>query len=798
MRVAAGTYNAASGEVFPINLPSGVELVGAGSGVCTIDAGFSGTVISCVGDDSSKIEGFLIINGGGPFGGGIMCESWSSPIIVNNIIAGSNILFYGGGINCDADSFPLIVNNVIVGNSAGFDGGGIYCYYSSPNIIHNTIVGNSGGRYGGGIYCGRFSNPVVTNNIILNNRASTGGGIYCYPPSYPINSYNDMFGNIPTSYVNCPPGAGDIYADPELVDYDPVRIDYTANDYHLQSYSFCVDAGTNDFIWLVDFDFDGHLRPLDGDGDESAVVDIGVDEVIPPPVADAGSYPNVSADDDCQATVTLDGSGSYDPGGGDLTYTWTGPFDDVTGATPTVTLGLGTHTILLTVSNGTDTVTDEVEITVEDTTPPELAQLSLPDVTGECSAEITTYPTATDTCSENIITGTTEDPLFYDEQGNYTVIWTYTDDSGNTATQTQRVIVQDVTAPDSDVATLPTVEGVCSAEITEYPTATDNCSGTITGTTTDSLIYTDQDTHTVTWTFDDGNGNRVTQTQTVIVQDVTAPVPDVAALLDVSGECSAEITAVPTATDNCVGSVVGTTSDPLIYTENGPHTVTWTYDDGNGNSVTQTQTVIVQDVTAPVPDEATLPDVSGECSVEITTAPTAKDNCAGPIVGTTSDPLSYTEHGTHTVTWTYDDGNGNVATQTQTVTVEDVTPPEIHLSDPSCVKIKKFKLANKLTVNAQDNCSSDVEWTVDRIEIFNRGGRRVWGRGVYSVNGNDIYIYPKGRGWSVLVTVTATDSSGNTTTDQFSKSLLRCNRMSEQMARWLRWLFYMLWRMGRC
>ena len=42
--------------------------------------------------------------------------------------------------------------------------------------------------------------------------------------------------------------------------------------------------------------------------------------------------------------------------------------------------------------------------------------------------------------------------------------------------------------------------------------------------------------------------------------------------------------------------------------------VTWTYDDGNGNTVTQTQDVVINDVTAPVPDVASLPDVTGECS----------------------------------------------------------------------------------------------------------------------------------------------------------------------------------------
>jgi hypothetical protein len=31
--------------------------------------------------------------------------------------------------------------------------------------------------------------------------------------------------------------------------------------------------------------------------------------------------------------------------------------------------------------------------------------------------------------------------------------------------------------------------------------------------------------------------------------------------------------------------------------------------------------------------------------------------------------------GTYVVTWSFDDGNGNIATQTQNVTINDATPP---------------------------------------------------------------------------------------------------------------------------
>lgn len=84
------------------------------------------------------------------------------------------------------------------------------------------------------------------------------------------------------------------------------------------------------------------------------------------------------------------------------------------------------------------------------------------------------------------------------------------------------------------------------------------------------------------------------------------------------------------------------------------------------------------DYDPPIPTVDPLPDILGECMAEVTTIPTAYDEYTQDTInGTTSDPLIYTEQGTYTVTWSYDDGNGNVATQEQTVIVEDVTPPTI-------------------------------------------------------------------------------------------------------------------------
>jgi|GEM_PF-905663 len=379
---------------------------------------------------------------------------------------------------------------------------------------------------------------------------------------------------------------------------------------------------------------------------------------------------------------------------------------------------VGTTTITYTAKDASgNTATATQSVTVNDTTPPIPDLSTLPDVTGQCSATISTTPTATDYCKGKIV-GTTTDPLTYTSQGTFIVTWTFDDGNGNKSTQTQKVIVKDTTPPVPDLATLPDVTGQCSATISSVPTATDNCKGKITGTTTDPLTYTSQGTFIVTWTFDDGNGNKATQTQKVVVKDTTPPVPDVASLPTVTGQCSATVTA-PTATDNCAGKITGTTADPLTYTTQGTFTVHWTYSDGNGNTSAQTQTVMVKDTTPPVPDVASLPTVTGECSATVT-APTAHDNCAGLITATTTDPTSYPSQGTFTIHWTYNDGNGNTATQTQTVIVHDTTPPVPNVA--TLPTISGECSATVTAPTATDNCAGTLTGTtVDPLTYTTQG-----------------------------------------------------------------------------
>ncbi|QGY44467.1 T9SS type A sorting domain-containing protein [Maribellus comscasis] len=395
-----------------------------------------------------------------------------------------------------------------------------------------------------------------------------------------------------------------------------------------------------------------------------------------------------TATDNCAGTVT----GTHDATlpittQGTTIVTWT--YDDSSGNTSTQTQN----------------------VVIDDATAPVPDSASLADVTAECEVTSLTAPTATDNCVGTVI-GTHDATLPITTMGTTIVTWTYDDSSGNTSTQTQNVVIDDATAPVPDNASLADVTAECEVTSLTAPTATDNCAGTVIGTHDATLPITTQGTTIVTWTYDDGNGNTSTQTQNVVIDDATAPVPDNASLADVTAECEVTILTAPTATDNCAGTVIGTHDATSPITTQGTTLVTWTYDDGNGNTSTQTQNVVIDDATAPVPDNASLADVTAECEVTSLTAPTATDNCAGTVIGTHDATLPITTQGTTIVTWTYDDSSGNTSTQTQNVVIDDVTAPVADVSTLSDVTAE-CEVTSLTAPTATDNCAGTVTGTHD-------------------------------------------------------------------------------------
>ena len=246
-----------------------------------------------------------------------------------------------------------------------------------------------------------------------------------------------------------------------------------------------------------------------------------------PPVANSGADQAVECTGPSGASGILNGSGSSDPDGDTLTYTWTGPFGTATGATPTVPLSLGAHTITLTVSDGKGgTAMDQVVVTVVDTKPPTLAGVPA-DATVECdSVPAAATVTATDACDPAPTVTLVETRTDGSSPDNYTLkrTWTAKDRSNNSASATQTLTVRDTKVPTLTLVGANPVTVECPTLYVDLGvTVTDNCDPNPTLTTQNPVDVHTPGNYTITYTAKDRSGNTATLTRTVKVQDTTPP-----------------------------------------------------------------------------------------------------------------------------------------------------------------------------------------------------------------------------------------------------------------------------------
>ena len=111
-------------------------------------------------------------------------------------------------------------------------------------------------------------------------------------------------------------------------------------------------------------------------------------------------------------------------------------------------------------------------------------------------------------------------------------------------------------------------------------------------------------------------------------------------------------------------------------------------------------------------------DVTVECSGQNGQAidiglEVAADNCS--VVVTNDAPLLYFL-GMTTVNWTATDGSANTADDTQDVTVEDTTPPEVFCNAPATIVPSDAPVS--YTATATDICDATVDFSITEFRCF--------------------------------------------------------------------------------
>jgi gliding motility-associated-like protein len=320
-----------------------------------------------------------------------------------------------------------------------------------------------------------------------------------------------------------------------------------------------------------------------------------------------------------------------------------------------------------------------------------------------------------------------------------TITRTYsvTDNCNNSITVVQTITVSDLTAPTASNPVAVNVEcigDVPAFDVTVVTNEADNSGIAPTvafvGDVSNGLSC--PETITRTYSVTDNCNNSILVTQTIVVNDITAPTATAPAAVTV--ECIGDVPAPNTAlitneADNCTVTPVVTFVSDVSDGNTCPETITRTYritDDCN-NTTNVTQTIIVNDITAPTAN--TPAAISVECIGDVpaavplsgigTVVTGVSDNCTvAPIVahvGDVSDGNTCPE--TITRTYSITDDCGNVTTVAQTIIVNDITAPTasnpIAISVPGSMDVPAPDVT--VVTTEADNCTANpvVAWVSD-------------------------------------------------------------------------------------
>lgn len=303
--------------------------------------------------------------------------------------------------------------------------------------------------------------------------------------------------------------------------------------------------------------------------------------------------------------------------------------------------------------------------------------------------------------------------------GTYTVNYSVTNSSGNTATTSRKVIVRE---PEMDISIIgdnPYNVMIGNSYVDQGATATDELDGDITSSITIStdININKKGNYEITYTATNSLGNKMSATRNVNVYDGAPPI------LTILGSNPATIAAGSIYNDagaTAYDDVDGDLTSSIITTSNinpnilGSYTVTYSVSDSSDNKVVKTRTVKVTDQTAP--SCSSSGGNSNWVNTNITLTGTCTDSysgCKGNVVKTYSTETNSNNESPGTV---YDNSNNaTVCPANQQVHIDKTAPskPTINLNGYASGSWTNGNVT--ITASSTDNLSGIAyyQFTVD-------------------------------------------------------------------------------------
>jgi WD40 repeat protein len=578
-------------------------------------------------------------------------------------------------------------------------------------------------------------------------------------------------------------------------------------------------SGHSAFVYSVVFSPDGRYA-LSGSADKTLKLwETGLGSAPPSNTPPTAAFTVSTTQGTAPLSVTLDASASTDSDGTITQYQWsTSDGQTTSGRKVTITFpNAGTYTINLVVTDdkgAQSTNAAQQTVTVEPkpvAKVPPVAKLTVSPTQGEVPLTVNLDGSPSSDADGTIVEyawtasdgqqtfGRTQ-PITFENAGTYTITLTVTDNDGLTANAQQTVTVEPKPVPkvppvakltvsptQGEVPLTVNLDGSPSSDadgtIVEYAWTTS--AGQSVSGRTQPITFENAGTYTITLTVTDNDGLTANAQQTVTVEPKPVPkVPPVAKLtvsptqgtaplsvtLDASGSSDSDGSIVDYAWTTSAGQSVSGRTQPITFENAGTYTITLTVTDNDGLTANAQQTVTVEPKpvakVSPVA-KLTVSPTQGTAPLSVTLDASASNDSDGTIVEyawTASDgqqtfgrtqPITFENAGTYTITLTVTDNDGLTANAQQTVTVEP--KPVAKVPPVAKLTVSPTQGTAPLSVTLDASASNDSDGSIVDYAWTTSAGQSVSGR-TQQITFENAGTY--------TITLTVTDNDGLTANAQ--------------------------------